>query len=420
MPPATCRRIIASLALSALLCLPPSAPALDGKVLDAVSGAPVVGAIVTLGESTAISGSDGGYSLHGDGPQLYARAIGYGRAAVPLHARAGVAPPLLLPPLRPKALYLSAYGVGDAALREAALRLLASTELNALVIDFKGDSGIVPYASAVAQAAQCGARNITTVRDMPALVLQLKQAGLYLIARIVTFKDNRLASAHPAWSVRRGDGALFRDREHMAWIDPFQREAWPYFLGLAEEAAAMGFDEVQFDYVRFPDSRGLRFAQESTAASRVAAITAFLQAARSRLTRHNTFLAADVFGYTAWNEDDTEIGQDLAAIAAVVDYVSPMLYPSGFQYGIPGYPDPMRHPAQIVGLTLRRAITRTGGNPLRLRPWLQAFRDYASDHREFGAEAIRAQIDATESAGSDGWMLWNPRNVYGQAGLRRR
>jgi hypothetical protein len=399
-----------------MLCCP-LAHAVEGVVIDAASGQPIAGAIVTVGSETVGTGADGRYRVAAPAQRVQARAIGYGRTGAAVAAD-GQAPPLRLSPVRPKALYLSAYGIGDAGLREAALQLLGATELNALVIDIKGDRGLVPYPSQVAEATLCGARGVTTVRDMHAMAAQLKQKGVYLIARIVAFKDDLLAEAHPDWSVKTADGKVFRDREHLAWIDPFRREAWDYLLDLAEEAAAMGFDEIQFDYVRFPDSRDAHFAQPNTEANRVAAIVGFLQAARQRLAPYNVFLAADTFGYTAWNANDTYIGQDLPALSQVLDYISPMLYPSGFQFGIPGIPDPMEHPYHIVHRTLQRAIARTGMAPLRFRPWLQAFRDYAFDRRLFDADEIRAQIEAAEAAGSDGWMLWNPRNAYDADGLR--
>lgn len=404
--------------LPLLLCCPLLTQALDGRVLDAASGRPVAGATVRAGAETAVTDDQGRYQLTGRPQRIVARAIGYARATVQPAAGAEPLPPLRLAPLRPKALYLSIYGIGDAGLREAALKLLGETELNALVIDVKGDRGLVPYPSKVMEAALCGARGVTTVRDMPAMVGRLKERGVYLIARIVAFKDDRLAETHPEWSVKTAEGKVFRDHEHFAWIDPFRREAWDYLLDLAEEAAAMGFDEIQFDYVRFPDSADLRFAQPSTEANRSATIAGFLQAARQRLAPHNVFLAADIFGYVAWNTNDTHIGQDLNAIAAVVDYISPMLYPSGFQFGIPGVPNPVQQPYAIVHRSLLRAIARTGLPPLRFRPWLQAFRDYAFDRRQFDSEAIRAQIDAAEAAGSDGWMLWNPRNAYTADGLQ--
>lgn len=406
--------------LPALLAHAACAGAVEGMVIDAASGRPIAGAIVTAGNVTAETDDNGRYRLASAAPRLHARAAGYRRAMADAAHSGASTPPIGLTPQRVKAVYLSVYGIGDPGLREAAVRLLGATELNALVIDIKGDRGLVPYPTAVGQAALCGARSVTTVRDMRALVDTLKEKDIYLIARIVAFKDDLLVQAHPEWGVRTASGQLFRDREQLAWIDPFRREAWAYLLDLAEEAAAIGFDEIQFDYVRFPDSGEAQFSQPNTQANRVAAITGFLQAARQRLIPYNIFLAADTFGYTAWNTNDTYIGQDLAALSHVVDYLSPMLYPSGFQFGIPGTPDPLDHSHEIVLRTLQRAIARTGVSPLRFRPWLQAFRDYAFDRRRFDAEEIRAQIDAADKAGASGWMLWNPRNTYTADGLHTR
>lgn len=218
--------------------------------------------------------------------------------------------------------------------------------------------------------------------------------------------------------MRDSHGARWRDREGLSWIDPFRREAWAFSLGVAEEAARLGFDEIQFDYVRFPDAAGLQFSRTPDAEARVAAIEAFLDAVRERLARYNVLIAADVFGYICWNQNDTQIGQQLESIVRHVDGLSPMLYPSGFSFGIPGHRQPVSAPREIVQHSLERALARTGIAPQRLRPWLQAFRDYAFDRREFGAQEIRAQIDAAEAAGSGGWMLWNAANRYDDEGLR--
>jgi hypothetical protein len=174
----------------------------------------------------------------------------------------------------------------------------------------------------------------------------------------------------------------------------------------------MGFDEIQFDYLRFPDAGGLHFSQANTREKRVAAITGFLHAARARLARYNVYVAADIFGYVCWNLDDTAIGQELEPLGAALDYISPMLYPSGFTWGLPGCNKPVEHAGEIVARSLAEAKRRTGLPGVRFRPWLQAFRDYAFDHREFDAEEIRAQTQAADAADTDGWMLWNPRNQY--------
>lgn len=405
------------LILIAALCVVCPAFALDGVVVDAISGAPLAGAHVVHDGTPLAADAQGRFHVEGTPARVAARAPGYLRRDVPVE-NADAVLRVALQPFKPKALYLTPYGVASAELRGNALRLAEQTELNALVIDMKGDASLLPHASAAWRAAGLGEPH-PTVRDMGALVREIKARGLYLIARVVVFKDDRLVQAHPEWAVRDGSGAIWRDRERLAWIDPTRREAWSLALGVAEEAAQMGFDEIQFDYVRFPDTTGVQFSQPNTEAMRTGTIIGFIDAARARLARYNVFIAADVFGYICWNRDDTHIGQQLESLAARLDYVSPMLYPSGFTFGIPGHPNPMAVPYEIVHQSLARAIERTGLPGVRFRPWLQAFRDYGFDRREFGPHEIRAQIDAAEAHGSDGWMLWNAGNHYDTDGLKQ-
>lgn len=415
------RPLLATLTILGALLLPASAMALAGKVADAESGLPIADALITVGQEVVRSDVRGVFRIDAaTASTLGARAPGYRRAEQAVKPGDGRPLEIRLAPFRPKALYLSFYGIGDKTLRQAALDLLGSTELNALVIDVKGDRGMIPYPSAVALAGEVGAQRITTVRDIRALVASLHQKGIYLIARIVVFKDEPLATARPELAVKTHNGTIWRDGENLAWVDPFRPEVWDYNLDIAAEAAAIGFDEIQFDYLRFPDADGVVFSRASSEANRVGAVSGFLAAARQRLTPYNVFLAADIFGYVCWNLNDTAIGQKLEALAPHLDYISPMLYPSGFRYGIPGYRDPMAHAQEIVALSLKRAGERSGLAPLHFRPWLQAFRDYAFDRRPFTATEIRQQISAAEAFGSDGWMLWNPHNEYSSAGLRDR
>lgn len=410
-----CRLLILVFAAVAAL-VAQRADAYAGRIIDAVTRAPIAGAFVTLHETVVRTDRNGFFEVGGAAGAIGVRAYGYWRDEIAAERLAGGAQEIPLVPFRPKALYLSYYGVSNKTLRQATLALLEKTELNALVIDVKGDRGLIAFKTEVPLAVQVGAAK-STIPDIKGLIGTLRQAGIYTIARIVVFKDQPLASARPDLAVRTASGALWRDRERLAWTDPFYQEVWDYNIAIAVEAARNGFDEIQFDYVRFPDAKGLRFALPNTERNRRQAIVGFLAEARKRLVPYNVFLSADIFGYVCWNLNDTLIGQQLEDLDPVLDYISPMLYPSGFQFGIPGYRNPVANSYQIVYLSLRRAAERTGLPAVRFRPWLQAFRDYAFDRRPFGGREIRNQIEAAERFGADGWMLWNPRNLYSADGL---
>ncbi len=389
----------------------PTASALEGRVVDAATGAPLAAATVIVAGQAAKLDEAGHFSIPAEGDRVMARAPGYRAATVSLATITGPVE-LRLAPFQPRALYLSFYGVGYAPARDAALQLIRESNLNAVVVDVKGDRGLIAYHTGVALAHSAGADLITTIPDLPRLVNKLHDRNIYAIARIVVFEDDHLATARPDLAVKTGNDAIYRDREKLAWTDPFRREVWDYNVAIAEEAARAGFDEIQFDYVRFPDTKNVRLSQSSTESTRIAAIAGFLTEARKALLPYNVYLAIDIFGYVCWNLNDTFIGQRLEDLLPLVDYISPMLYPSGFQFGIPGYRNPVQHPYEIVRLSLDQALARTHVSPLRFRPWLQAFKDYAFDRRVFDADDVKAQIKGADSFGSDGWMLWNPRNVY--------
>lgn len=403
------RAVIGAIAMILAMGAAVSSPAVEGTVIDAVTGVGVPDVTVTAPGQTAVGDRNGRFQIDTGAPRIGIRAPGYWALRAPLAQN-----PIRLTPVQPHALYLTVHGIGSSALRESALKLIRSGKANALVIDIKGDGGLVDYPSKVRLAA--GARALTTIPDLAGLVKSLHAEEIYAIARIVVFKDDPLASEHPEWAVMSGDD-LFRDREGLAWTDPFRRSVWTYNIDIAKEAAEAGFDEVQFDYIRFPDSpQALRFAQPADQTSRVEAIAGFLTRARDELAPYNVFLSADFFGYVCWNSTDTGIGQELTAIAGAVDYLSPMLYPSGFHAGIPGFPDPVANSYTVIRLSLEKAGDRLGISPKRFRPWLQAFKDYAFDGRLFDAALIHEQIRATEDFGTGGWMLWNARNRYDAIG----
>ena len=414
-------RLLAMLATVGLLVCRAAQADTGGTVVDQNTHKPIADAIVTSSAGVTYTDEAGHFDIAPAVTSFAVRAPGYLRSEVKRLGDAAVT--VALTPFRPKAVYLSVYGIHSSSMRNAAADLARHSVINALVIDLKGDRGITAYRSAVRDASGATAKvseRLPPLTDFSDVLAKLHAMHLYLIARIVVFKDDPLAAAHPDWAVRDAQGRPWRDREGLQWMDPFSHEVWQHNIDLAEEAARMGFDEIQFDYVRFPDQRGLRFSSANTEANRTAAIVGFLQAARGRLAPYNVFLAADIFGYVCWNHNDTAIGQQIEALGAPLDYISPMLYPSGFTWGLPGFSNPVAAPGQIVARSLAQALQRTRLPAVRFRPWLQAFRDYAFDHRAFDAAAIQAQTDAADAFGSDGWMLWNPHNQYDAGDLPQR
>jgi hypothetical protein len=271
-------------------------------------------------------------------------------------------------------------------------------------------------------AQTIGAQGPAVYKEFDALMADLKARGVYTIARIVTFKDNILASARPDLAIiDTRTNKPWMDNEKLAWVDPFREEVWAYNIALAQEAVRKGFDEVQFDYVRFPTDGKLgaaRYAKPNNRDTRLPTIASFLERARRDVGPLGAFVAADVFGYTAFNENDTDIGQRVEELTPHLDYVCPMVYPSGYHRGIPGYRNPVENPYQVVHESVRLTRKRASHTVVRVRPWLQDFKDYAYDRRIFGVHEVRAQIKGADDGGSTGWMLWNPRNDYTAAALR--
>jgi hypothetical protein len=396
-----------------------AAQAIEGKVIDAQTKAPIHAAAVTLGDQAVRTDKEGVFRLEGTGEKLKLRAAGYKAREVAVSELGNPGKEIPLDPFKVKGLYLTSYGVTSKKLRTAVLEAVKENNLNALVIDVKGDNGFIPFKVDLPLAEEIGANKPILIKDIKELMGRLKEMNLYLIARIVVFKDDPLAAAKPEWAVKAKGGGFFRDREKLRWVDPFRKEVWNYNIAIAKIAAEAGFDEVQFDYVRFPDNRGTGFSKPANEESRTEAITGFLKAAYKALAPYNVMVAADIFGYVCWNTNDTDIGQKIQPAIEAVDLVCPMVYPSGYHLGIPKYRNPVQHPYEIVYLSLKKAQERTQVSPLRFRPWLQAFRDYAFGRKFFKEEEMRLQIKASDDFGASGWMFWNPRNIYPQSGYKQ-
>src|SRR5215218_5088102 len=290
------------------------------------------------------------------------------------------------------------------------LGLIDRTELNALVIDVKEQGVYVD--TAVDLFLEAG--TVVPYYDVAAVLDALHAHDVYAIARQVVFKDTPLAEARPDLAVADATtGGPWRDMNGVAWVNPFNEEVWAANIDLAVELVERGFDEIQFDYVRFPtdgDLSAMDFGREVTESVQVETIAGFLGEARANLAAGGAKVGADVFGFTLIL-DDIGIGQNVGRIAEVIDYVCPMVYPSHFPNGsivVDGHPNDF--PYQTIEFSLRAGEEKVAGLRANLRPWLQDFS--LPGMSDYGPAEVRAQIDAAEANGAAGWMIWNAASVY--------
>lgn len=386
-----------------------------GTVRDATTGNALEGVEIRSTQGIVTSNRDGYFEFSTDDQQLIIRMPGYRPQRVTNDSPLKIT----LQSFVPKALYLSYWAADSRDLRHHLVNLVEETGMNSLVIDLKSSRGDIAFRSHVPLAREVGAQRVRTLKDLPEFLAELKRQGIYTIGRIVVFKDDALAKSRRDLAVLTPEGYLWEDREKISWADPFNREVWNYNIALAEEAAKSGFDEIQFDYIRFPAKSDLFFSRENTGENRVAAINGFLRRARERLAPYPVQTSANIFGYICWKHKDQKIGQRLIDLAQNVDYLSPMLYPSGFPHGIPGYKNPVANSYEVIAHSLKKAQELSGLPAQRFRPWLQAFRDYAFDRRSFTADEIHAQINASDASGSHGWMLWNAASRFSLSGLQQ-
>jgi hypothetical protein len=310
-----------------------------------------------------------------------------------------------------KAIYLDPRITQGPAAVGAMLDMIERTELNALVVDVK-EHGVY-YETEVEFFRNTNA--LVPLYDPAELLGELRRRGIYSIARLVCFKDTPTATARPDLAVRnRYTGGPWRDHAGHAWVNALLAEPWAANAALAAEAAELGFDEIQYDYVRFPTDGNLAatdFGQVLTEQVRTDAILDFMGLTKEQLAPYATKLSADIFGFTLVVDDDLGIGQNAELIGKVVDYVCPMVYPSHWPTGslaVGGVPNDF--PYQTIELSMEFAKAKMPDDAKRIRPWLQGFT--WPGMRAYGPQEVRAQIDAAEAAGVGGWMIWDMGNRY--------
>ena len=309
---------------------------------------------------------------------------------------------------------------------EDLIQLVRDSELNAMVIDIKNDEGIVTYEMEESMVQEIGA-DVRYIADLPELVRRLKADDVYLIARIVAFKDPLLAVKRPDLCIQKKDGGVFTDKNGLAWVNPYRREVWDYVLAVAKQAVAVGFDEIQFDYIRFPteitDEEG-DYGEESLEKSKTDVITEFTAYAYETLSPLGVKVSADVFGTVIDNETDAWIvGQDYSAMAQHLDYICPMIYPSHYADGVYDLDHPDLQPYETIQAALQASSESLAKIPeyqkrAEVRPWLQDFTATWLDvYQTYGPEQLRQQIQAVYDSGCTEWLLWNAKCSYSAAGL---
>ena len=309
-----------------------------------------------------------------------------------------------------KGVYATGWMAGRTDFIEKMLDFTAKTEINSMVIDVKDDSGRISYQSKVSLAQATGA---SYPKFDPVKVIKLlRQNNIYPIARIVVFKDPYLAMKRPDLAVKNVQGGIWIDFKGLAWVDPYNKDVRDYNVAVVKEAAAFGFNEIQFDYVCFTSDGVLKDCRYtfSNGRSKADTIADFLKYAYHELKPLGVKVSADVFGSTCSVQNDMGIGQVFEKIAENVDIICPMVYPSHYLRGDLNIPDPDRNPYQTVYRSLMDAKAKadTLKKPVIIRPWLQDF----SIRNHYGREQLLAQIKAVQDAGLQEWIFWNPTNRY--------
>ncbi|OGR90768.1 MAG: hypothetical protein A2V88_07925 [Elusimicrobia bacterium RBG_16_66_12] len=306
--------------------------------------------------------------------------------------------------------HLTGWAAGSTKARRRFLGEMQAAGFNAVAIALKDYDGRV-FVRDVPLARKSGAF-INAIPDLAGAVKDFKDQGVYTIARIAIFKDDHLARARPDLAVHFPDGRIWTNDKGTAWVDPYNREIWEYAVEIASRAAVAGFDEIQYDYIRFPSdgkTRQCRYSRKDhTAQTASQALREFLTLARSRLKPMGVKLSICTFGLTTSVDNGMGIGQKLDEMADLVDYVSPMMYPSHYAKGEYGLKNPNRQPYLTIHHGIKDALTRLGTRPEVLRPYLQ---DFSMGVRYTPAH-VRAQIRAAEELGVQGWILWNAQNRY--------
>ena len=319
------------------------------------------------------------------------------------------------------AVYFTSWAAGTPSFQKQIFSLLIATgtQLNSVVIDIKDYTGRIGYVVKDPRYDDPIIDSIGSAQDripnIEQFIAALHAKGVYVIGRIQSFEDPFAVMVHPEWAVKNGNGTLWKDAGGAYWLDPDNQEVWGYLVAIAKQGYDVGFDEINFDYVRFPSDGSVKTAVYDMPATTTKAvvITSFFSYLHDQLSPLGIPISADIFGQVTSDLGDMGIGQHFEDVLPYFDFVDPMVYPSHYINSFDGYANPAEHPYEIVSFALDHAVSRVvaaSSTLTKIRPWLQGF--------DLGAvytpNMLKAEMQATTDVGLNSWLVWNAGSVYTQ------
>lgn len=316
-----------------------------------------------------------------------------------------------------KAIYMTSWAAGNDKFRKHLFDLVDTTEINAVVIDVKDYSGRISFMVEDPILKETGASE-KRIPDIKEFLGKLHEKGVYVIARISSFQDSYMINIHPEWAVKTNEGNVWKDYKGVKWLDAGAKPVWDYLVAIGKESYAVGFDELNFDYIRFPSDGNMKDIKYlwSGTKKKSDVLSEFFRYLDESFADTNIPISADLFGMTTSNSDDLNIGQVLEDALYSFDYVAPMVYPSHYPKTFNGWDNPAEKPYELIYYVMKKGIDKAllaSSSPNKLRPWLQDF-DLGAD---YNSGMVRAQIQATYDVGLNSWMLWDPKNIYTKEAL---
>lgn len=312
-----------------------------------------------------------------------------------------------------KAIYMSSWVAGNDKFRDRLVNLIDTTELNAVVIDIKDYTGRISFLTENHELKKIGSAE-NRIPDIKEFIGKLHEKGIYVIGRISVFQDSYLVHKQPEYAVKTKLGKVWKDYKGVSWLDAGAKPVWEYIVSIGKEAHSLGFDELNFDYIRFPSDGNMNDISYPFSEGKIKAdvLNNFFIYLDIAFHKDGIPISADLFGMTTSNNDDLGIGQVLENALLHFDYVSPMVYPSHYPPNFNGWANPASKPYEVISYALSKGKEKAimaSTTPSKIRPWLQ---DFSINGTSYNAQMVRAQIQATYDVGLTSWMLWSAANTY--------